>query len=679
MTTESVQKRYINDNTNEKPKAHSGKDKPSKLDTDLEIFALREEKDGVKPSTIKTHGCMVRTALKVISEKRKISDHRRITKADLTFVQQTLTERHYSSPVSYARVLAKFVSTVTGNEPLIPLGSLQRKIRNEYLLTTPPDGDRPRRTMGTAEDRMRIESEFGEHITAFHEHLMKSDMNCSTGTKIRKTTCAAIFAFEQSCGKLDPGAVTEGDLDRMKAFLDDFGTSDASRLVNQLVRFIANVTGNPPMREIQSGCPRKDWREGMEEYFPFKRELVAYGKLLDSRDVQERYRKRCIKETAVFGGLLNVRYSVTRLADVKPEMLDSIREEIGKYTTSTSALHFVKSFANFASYFGRDDLRDHVKFRDGRTPYIATDESDMAFKTKLEGWEGFMTKWEYSPHTIKSRLASVKVCYGHLKAVKGPFELESLEDFDIQVLRNTFIGYCESTVQAYLYAFGWFLDYAIGRNLFAESHIWFNGIEIRRNFVSMDEFARLWDVGGPLEHMILALEGSMGIRRAEMIGLKVSDFGDTLVKVRGKGAGAEGKVVKMETTELVRDALKEYLPFREALLNRYGDRSDGSLLVNPFIREIGRPLSPRSFQTILEKLSEDSGVSFTSHGLRRMYAMNLSDAGVELDTIRRMMRHADLETTLKCYLHADPRKMTGAVGKLNSAFSTLNLNSGKKD
>lgn len=679
MTTESVQKRYINDNTNEKPKAHARKDKPSKLDTDLEIFALREEKEGVKPSTIKWHGTMIRTALRIISEKRKISDHRKITKADLKFVEETLTERSYTWPTSYARVLAKFVSTITGNEPLIPLGSLQRKIRNDYLLTTPIDGDKPRQTMGTKEDRARIESELGESITAFHEYLIESETNCSSATKFRKTTCAAIFAYEQSCGKLDPGAVTNGDLDQMRAFLDEFGTPDASRLVTQLVRFIAHATGNPPLREIQPGCPSKNWTEGLDEHFPFTKELAKYRELLNARDVQEKYRRRCILETRVFGGMLNIRYGVTNLADVKPEMMDSIRNEIEKCTTSATALHFVKSFANFVSYFGRDDLRDHVKSRDGRVPYIPRDESDMAFKTKLDGWEAYMMKWEYSPHTIKNRLASVKVCYEHLKAVKGAFELESLEDFDMQVLRNSFVGYCESTVQAYLYAFGWFLDYAIGRNLFAEAHIWFNGIEIRRNFVTMDEFARLWCAGGPLEHMILALEGSMGIRRAEMIGLKLSDFDGPMVVVRGKGAGAEGKVMKMEATDLVFEALREYLPFRESLLSTYGDRSDGALLVNPFMRELGRPLSFRTFQTIVEKLSEESGVSFTSHGLRRMYAMNMSDAGVELDTIRRMMRHSDLDTTLKCYLHADPRKISGAVGKVNSAFSTLNLKSGYKE
>lgn len=49
----------------------------------------------------------------------------------------------------------------------------------------------------------------------------------------------------------------------------------------------------------------------------------------------------------------------------------------------------------------------------------------------------------------------------------------------------------------------------------------------------------------------------------------------------------------------------------------------------------------------------------------------MSDAGVDLDTIRRMMRHSSLETTLKCYLHADPRKMAGAVSKINDVFAAM--------
>jgi integrase len=49
----------------------------------------------------------------------------------------------------------------------------------------------------------------------------------------------------------------------------------------------------------------------------------------------------------------------------------------------------------------------------------------------------------------------------------------------------------------------------------------------------------------------------------------------------------------------------------------------------------------------------------------------MSDAGLDLDTIRRMMRHSSVETTLRCYFYADPRKMKTAIDSVNGAFSAI--------
>ena len=50
------------------------------------------------------------------------------------------------------------------------------------------------------------------------------------------------------------------------------------------------------------------------------------------------------------------------------------------------------------------------------------------------------------------------------------------------------------------------------------------------------------------------------------------------------------------------------------------------------------------------------------------YDASMSDAGMELDTIRRMMRHDRIETTLRCYLYADPRKMDVATAGVEGAI-----------
>ena len=45
---------------------------------------------------------------------------------------------------------------------------------------------------------------------------------------------------------------------------------------------------------------------------------------------------------------------------------------------------------------------------------------------------------------------------------------------------------------------------------------------------------------------------------------------------------------------------------------------------------------------------------------RRLYATTLYDAGTDLDSLRRLMRHESVNTTLRCYITADPRRMAAA-------------------
>ncbi len=663
MTTESVHRPYLN-GTKRRTGKTTAKARPSKLDTDLEIFALREEQEGLRPSVIKVHTGMIRTSLAVIAEKHEV-DHKQITRTDLKFVEETLTARGYEWPISYARILAKFVSVVTRKAPLIPLGKLEFKVDGDALLVTRT------KTLGTSADRRRIMSEHGKNITAFLDAMK----GVNFAQKSEKSLCAAIFVFEKVNGQFDPGTVTLEDIEAMKGFLKDFGTPNPSKYAALMVRFVAFVTREPPLREIHSRVPKDDWMAGLPEKCPFTKEMTAYAKLLDRRNIGMSSRKTMLTRARIFGAMLDIRFGVKDLNDVEPEMLDAVCEDIATHVSPTTARAFRRSFLNFCSYFGRDDLREYAISLAGRKPFIPSDELDAAFMEKLDGWVDYLIQWEYSGHTIRERTSAVRICYGKMKHIKGPFDLASLEPFDMQNLRNAFIGYHQSTVQSYLQTFGWFLKFATGRNVYDEAHLWFNGEVIQRNFVTMDEFRKLWQAGGPVEHMILALGGTMGIRKNEMIGLELSDFEGDTVRIRGKGAGPEGKVVVMEITELVRSTLEEYIPYRAGLL-AYGDRSDGKLLVNPHTRDLGRPMSARCHQTILRKLSEKTGIYFTAHGLRRMYAMNMHYAGVDLDTIRRMMRHASVDTTLRCYLKADPRKMQNAISSVNSAFSALDLNLG---
>ena len=69
----------------------------------------------------------------------------------------------------------------------------------------------------------------------------------------------------------------------------------------------------------------------------------------------------------------------------------------------------------------------------------------------------------------------------------------------------------------------------------------------------------------------------------------------------------------------------------------------------------------------MKKLGRRCGIDLTAHSLRRLFCTTLWDAGVDANTVRLMMRHQSLDTTMKCYIKANPdnfqeaRKVLGEV------------------
>ena len=57
----------------------------------------------------------------------------------------------------------------------------------------------------------------------------------------------------------------------------------------------------------------------------------------------------------------------------------------------------------------------------------------------------------------------------------------------------------------------------------------------------------------------------------------------------------------------------------------------------------------------------------TCHTLRRFYCTNLLDKGFALDTVRIMMRHSSVDTTLM-YVNTDPRKLVSATASVDDSL-----------
>jgi len=178
------------------------------------------------------------------------------------------------------------------------------------------------------------------------------------------------------------------------------------------------------------------------------------------------------------------------------------------------------------------------------------------------------------------------------------------------------------------------------------------------SYISVDDAFRLmepWDKTsffGIRDLAILELLYSTGIRVGELSGLDLTQvsFSPEMIRVRGKGD--KDRIVPFG--RMAAEALKAYLPYREARLEKTGNVDEPAL----FINKSGGRLSARSIERIVEKRRKVLGLNshVTPHTLRHSMATHLLESGADLRSIQEMLGHVSLGTTQR-YTHLDASRL----------------------
>ena len=144
---------------------------------------------------------------------------------------------------------------------------------------------------------------------------------------------------------------------------------------------------------------------------------------------------------------------------------------------------------------------------------------------------------------------------------------------------------------------------------------------------------------------ILELFYSCGMRLSELVSLNANALqdGDECIRVVGKGR----KVRMIPVGDYARAAVSKY---REMA---------GISGISPlFISRLGRRLTGRSIQLMLEKYLRYSDIPLhiSPHKLRHTFATHLLDAGADLRAVQELLGHASLSTT-QIYTHVTKTRM----------------------
>ncbi len=150
-----------------------------------------------------------------------------------------------------------------------------------------------------------------------------------------------------------------------------------------------------------------------------------------------------------------------------------------------------------------------------------------------------------------------------------------------------------------------------------------------------------------LSRLIVSLLYSTGLRRSELMSLKVEDidFGRNVAKVHGKGN-------KMREIPLIVSLCEEILLYLKAVETLTGE--ERSLKSPLMVTYAGKPLYPAYVdRTVKRELGDVKGITGrkSPHVLRHSLATELMNEKADLNSIKEMLGHSSLATT-QVYTHS---------------------------
>lgn len=174
-------------------------------------------------------------------------------------------------------------------------------------------------------------------------------------------------------------------------------------------------------------------------------------------------------------------------------------------------------------------------------------------------------------------------------------------------------------------------------------------------FLSKEECEKLLKSCGDELYPIFFTFLNTGMRRGELLNLewKDVDFARRRIKIRAK---EDWEPKTSERDIPMNDSLFE-------VLKSYTDGNNGKLV---FTDSQGNKIQKNELRKKLIRITEKCGFSDVTklHSLRHTFASHLVMNGVDLPTVKKLMGHSDIETTM-IYSHLADEHVDKAVEKLN--------------
>jgi len=241
------------------------------------------------------------------------------------------------------------------------------------------------------------------------------------------------------------------------------------------------------------------------------------------------------------------------------------------------------------------------------------------------------------------------------RACERPWRDVTMQDIDAFVDGQRQAGRSPATIKRRVAALKTFFDFLAEET---GDLAWPNPVRFKRHAgkqpqalprdLSEAEVERLWAVvSSARDRAWFVLLWRAGLRVGEVVSLTVADVlsppaGGQPARVRVCGKGRKERVVLLSADAYA--VLAAWLAQRPA---------DGPAAV--FVNAHGQPLSVSGIEWILRQYGQQAGVAVSPHRLRHTFARQVTEAGMPLASVGKLLGHADLSTTQRYTAGADPQ------------------------
>ena len=291
---------------------------------------------------------------------------------------------------------------------------------------------------------------------------------------------------------------------------------------------------------------------------------------------------------------------------------------------------------------------------------------DTGFKD-LDDYLEWMLLRGRKPTSVKNYSIQCRALLRILKEGGRHYTADTIDDEDLLWLNGQLGHLSEQTRKSYIRLVAQLVLHFTGIDQGKRMGVLFNDDTGRCvHFITMEDFVTLYRAGEPVDRIVLILGAFMGLRRAEIAAIREDDINGSVMTVRGKGHGPQGKVAYVDIPDRVMTEIESFRKWKQEY--RFGCEGEYLVESGKRHRRLSR-MDPNSIGRRMCRLKEITGIEFSSHSLRRLYATTLYyDSQVDLITIKNLMRHAKYETTVSRYIAPMKKKEKEAIVKVSAVF-----------